>query len=151
MIDCNAPIIPGKSAGGIAVGSRIEDVLRDAGDLFTATPVVNPFFPESEWLTRYRSSAVDLWVKDGRVEQVGVHDHYRGKLADCIAVGSTVGDVEDYIGAWEENFEDVLVVPSLPGLCFEVSGGECPACRREAGQTYRHIPISELFVFAPED
>jgi hypothetical protein len=149
MADLDAPIIPGQSAGGIVVGSRIEAVLRDAGELFTPEPVASPFIPESERCTRYRSPAIDLWVKDGIVTQVGVHDGYRGKLSGAVGIGSTVGDLEDCIGAWDEDREDELVILGVPGLIFDMAS-ECPACLRAAGQPYRHVPITEFYAFAPE-
>jgi hypothetical protein len=92
VIDLDAPIIPGVGAGGIVLGSRIQRVLRETSDYFTSEPVTSNLGdrPAPDWLALYmppslfsiiyRSPTIDLWVKDGSVHQIGVHDDYRGKL-----------------------------------------------------------------------
>ena len=76
---------------------------------------------------------VDLWVKDGIVDQIMVHDSYRGKLMDKIGLGSTIADIERHIGAWEEDEEDNLVNSPKTSIAGGIFGQEklcynMPAC-----------------------
>jgi hypothetical protein len=36
-----------------------------------------------------------------------------------MGIGSTLADVERYIGRWEEEL-DVYILPDYPGICFEL-------------------------------
>jgi hypothetical protein len=160
VIDLDAPIVPGESAGGIAIGSRIEQVLNATGDcLHLDSQVADRGRPVPDWLARYmppslfstvyRSAAIDLWVKDGVVHQVGVHDGYRGKLLSAVGIGSTLLDIKAYIGAWTENDEDALVLVDFPGICFDIDAvlrGTLEASITDL----RHTPISRIFVYAPQ-
>ena len=86
---------------------------------------------------------VDLWVKEGMVHQIMVHDGYRVKLSGIIGLGSTIGDIERYLGVWEEDEEDNLVIRDFPGMCFEIEG-YFPNLK---DPTFRFAPIKEIFVF----
>ena len=120
-MDIQAPIVPGESAAGIRLGSPIEEILQEQKTSFLSEEVVHPLFP-LPITTRYRSEMVDVWVKEGKVEQIMVHDGYRGKLMGTIGLGSTLADIERHIGAWEEDEEDNLVIRNLPGVMFELEG-----------------------------
>jgi len=143
-MNTKAPIIHGESAAGIQLGSPIEEVLKEQRNHFISVEVVNPFFPE-ENITRYRSAMVDVWAKNGIVDQIMVHDGYRGKLKGIIGLGSTIADIERYIGSWEEDDEDNLVIRDLPGVGFEIEG-YFPGLKDPA---FRYAPIKEIFVFIP--
>jgi hypothetical protein len=142
-MDIGAPIIPGHSAAGIQLGSPIEEILKELQTAFISEEVRNPFFPHTPVITRYRSAMVDLWVKEGIIDQIMVHSGYRGKIMNSIGVGSTMMDIEMQIGAWEEDEEDNLVIRNLPGLCFEIEGS-FPGLKDPA---LRYAPIKALFVF----
>lgn len=116
-MNIEAPIVPGESSAGIQLGSPIEEVLNEHKNSFDSVEVVNlsPSFPLN---IRYRSATVDVWAIVGRVEMIMVHDGYRGKLMGKIGLGSTFADIERYIGAWEEDEEDNLVIRDFPGLFF---------------------------------
>ena len=142
-MNIEAPIVPGESAAGIRVGSPIEEILKEQETHFTSEEIVNPFVP-FPIVTRYRSAMVDLWVKDGIVDQIMVHDGYRGKLMDNIGLGSTIADIERHIGAWEEDEEDNLVIRDCPGMCFEIEGYFPDLSKNPA---FRHAPMKEICVF----
>jgi hypothetical protein len=143
-MNSTAPLIPGKSAAGIFIGSPIETVLKDQKVHFLAEEIRNP-------LIRYRSPMVDLWVKAGVITQIMVHDGYSGKLLGVIGLGSTITDIETHVGLWEEDEEDNLVIQNLPGFCFEVEGYfpdlEDPALLPALLQA----PIKEMYVFDPNE
>lgn len=126
MFDLDAPIIPGVSAGGVSIGDAAREIVERAGGTFTASCVKYPF------------GAVTLWVRGGRVTQVGVGDGYRGKIAGTpIGVGSLVSELEEAIGyATQDEFDD-LIVPRMPGFCFETA--------------YRGKTVTEIFVYSITD
>jgi len=141
LMNIDAPIVPGKSAAAIQLGSPIEEILEQHNNSFSPGEVVNlsPSFPLN---IRYRSAMVDVWAVEGKVEQIMVHDGYRGKLMDTIGLGSTIADVERQIGPVEEDEEDNLVIRDCPGLLFEVEG-YFPDVKDPA---IRHAPIKEIYV-----
>ena len=145
IMNIQAPIVPGESAAGIQVGSPIEEILQAQRPSFISEEVMHPLFPVPV-TTRYRSAMVDVWVKEGRVEQIMVHDGYRGKLLGTIGLGSTMADIETHIGAWEEDEEDNLVIRDLPGVIFEVEG-YFPDFHSPA---FRFAPIKAIYVFKAE-
>lgn len=140
-MNIEAPIVPGESAAGIQLGSPIEEILQEQNNSFRSGEVVNisPSFPLN---IRYRSVMVDVWAVEGRVEQIMVHDGYRGKLMETIGLGSTIADIERQIGAVEEDEEDNLVIRDFPGLLFEIEG-YFPDSKNPA---IRHAPIKEIYV-----
>src|SRR6266566_2559700 len=141
-MDIEAPIVPGEGAAGIQVGLPIEEVLKGQETHFTSEEVVNHLVP-FPIITRYRSAMVDLWAREGIVDQIMVHSGYRGKLMDKIGLGSTIADIEAQIGAWEEDEEDNLVIRDLPGMCFEIEG-YFPGLRNPA---FRYAPIKAISIF----
>ncbi len=145
-MNIDAPIVPGESAAGIQLGSPIEELLNAQKNAFDSGEVVNlsPSFPLN---IRYRSAMVDVWAIKGRVEQIMVHDGYRGKLMGKIGLGSTVAGIERHIGAWEEDEEDNLVIRDCPGLFFRVEGyfpDYFPELQKDPA--FRQAPIKEIYV-----
>lgn len=141
-INIDAPIVPGESAAGIQLESLIEEVLNTHKNTFDSGEVVKPSFPTLV-KTRYRSAMVDMWVIEGRVKQIMVHDGYRGKLMEKIGLGSTIADIERDIGVVEEDEEDTLVIRECPGLFFEIEG-YFPDLQKDPA--FRHAPIKEIYV-----
>jgi hypothetical protein len=143
-MNLEAPIVPGESVAGIQLGSPIEEILKEQETHFISEEIVNPLVPSPTALWRYRSATVDLWVREGIVDQIMVCNGYRGKLMGKIGLGSTIADIEMQIGAWEEDEEDNLVIRDLPGLCFEIEG-YFPDLRKNPA--FRYAPIKEIYVF----
>ena len=141
-MNIDAPIVPGESAAGIQLGSPIEEVLNAHKHSFSSGEVVRPSFPTLV-KTRYRSAMVDVWAIEGRVKQIMVHDGYRGKLMGKIGLGSTIADIERYIGAVEEDEDDTLVIRDFPGLFFEIEG-YFPDLQQDP--TFGHAPMKEIYV-----
>src|SRR5579883_3291451 len=142
-MDSTAPIIPGKSAAGILIGSSIETILKEQDVDFLIEEVKNPFMTRTLPLMRYCSVMVDLWVKAGAICQIMVHDGYTGKLLETIGLGSTIADVETQIGPWGEDEEDNLIIQNLPGLCFTVEGYFSDL----KDPAFRQATIKEIYVF----
>ena len=147
-IDPDAPIIPGESAAGIMLGSRIDSILQETAVAFVTEVIENVYVLRSPTLMRYRSDMVDLWVEDGVVNQVMVHDHYRGKALECFGLGSRIAEIEELVGRpVEEDDEDNLVIAGIPGLRFEIKvEGFFHDIQDPA---VRHAPITGICVFSP--
>jgi hypothetical protein len=92
-MNIEAPIVPGRSAAGIQLGSLIEEILNEHKNSFDSGEVVKPTFPVRV-TTRYCSAMVNVGVIKGKVEQIMVHDGYRGKSMGKIGLGSTIADIE---------------------------------------------------------
>jgi hypothetical protein len=105
-IDLAAPIEPGKSAAGIALGKLAEALPR---------PLKKESLPSLE---RFDYSALSVWIREGLVHQVCVREGYSGILPEGIGIGSSIADVERLIGQVEEDMDDNLVVIGYPGWCF---------------------------------
>jgi hypothetical protein len=140
MVDLDAPIVPARSAAGISLGTPIQDVLRESHGMLSANLLLDALGRHTE--TRYHSPSVDLWEAGGRVRQIMVHGEYRGRLLECIKVGSTTADVERLIGPSDEDEEDNLIIIGVPGVCFEIA-------TTYANPAWREAPITEIYVFAP--
>ncbi len=143
MIDITAPIIPGQSAAGIRVGTAIDEVVQRLELDFTVEQIINPYVTLDPPAYRYRSAMVDLWVREGMIDQVMLHDGYRGKLMGKIGLGSTIADIEEMVGLWEEDEEDNLIIRGVPGLCFEVEG-DFPDF---ADPVFRAAQVKAIFVY----
>lgn len=119
MFDLDAAIIPGRSAAGISIGTAADEILS------REQPLRRQPLKTQELLT---FDSVELWVEDGRVRQIALSAGYRGTLAGSVGIGTTLGDVISLLGPVEEDEEDNLIVPGLPGWCFDTThwtgGGE---------------------------
>jgi hypothetical protein len=145
MLDFDAPIVPGESAAGIRVGSRIAELPADVLARFTVERRVNPCLPNAV-LTVYRSDAITLTVENRVIDQVEVRGGYRGRLKGAIGIGSTVAEVEDCVGPVIADDEDNLCIDGLSGLVFELAGAverDIPA----GDPILRPLPIRRIFVY----
>lgn len=57
--------------------------------------------------------------KRDKVRQIGVTKGFQGKFRDVIGIGSTLTDVLQYIGKYEEEYDTYEPVDT-PGVCFEL-------------------------------
>lgn len=135
MIDLDAPIVPGKSAAGVVVGSVVSELLA------------TEHAPSTTKLSsgeKHDFGTVKVWAKDGMIVQVGLCSGYRGVLQASIGVGSTISDVEKAFGrSVQEDEEDNLVVPNSPGWCFETEEWRNP----QTVSNNRDARIISIFVF----
>jgi hypothetical protein len=106
MLNGDKAIVPGIGAAGIRLGASLASVV---GNVATEQPN----------RLKYELGAVTLWARQGRIDQIGVCDGYRGKIEGRIGVGSTLAELHSAFGSITEDDEDNLVVESLPGCCFE--------------------------------
>jgi len=133
--DLGAAIVPGTSAAGIVIGSRIEDLL--------ARSQPSGMERRSDFLV-HNFTSVKVWSLDGLVTQIGVYHGYRGTLDHQIGIGSSIAEVEGWCCCHVvEDDDDNLIAMGRPGWSFETSewsGNHTVAENRNA-------LITEIFVF----
>lgn len=136
MIDLDAPIVPGRSAAGVIVGTAVSELLSTVGAHTIA---------KLSGADRHDLGMVMVWAEDGVITQVGVYSGYRGMLQPGIRVGSTISEVEESFGcSVQEDEEDNLVVRTSPGWCFETEEWKSP----KIVSSNRNARIVSIFVFA---
>jgi len=129
-LDLNAPIYPGKSAAGVAIGQGVDSL---------AEPLKRV---QLSGVVRLDYACVSVWLTDGRVNQVGVHQGYTGTFRHCIGIGFSIGDVDRLIRPVHEDPEDNLVVLGSPGWCFDTS-----RWRGDRLKDNYDTRITDIFVF----
>jgi len=128
------PIIPGASAAGVRIGDAIQQIL--AGHPSSTVDR----FAETE---KYSFDGITLWVRNGRVKQIGVTSPYTGKVLEKVGIGSTIREVETMLGKITQDKHDSLIVSGHTGWCFETE-------RWRSGQNVRqnpHAKLTEILVF----
>jgi len=89
MLDLESVIVPAKAAGRVSIGSAVSDFLS------FNRPQSTTQLADGE---KHDFGAVQIWVKNGIVTQVGVYSGYEGMLQSAIRIGSTIADIEDCFG-----------------------------------------------------
>jgi len=108
-------IIPGKEIAGFQLGcSKKKKKKKINGNSYVIEKRVNTTVINFENFSFFIS---DL---NNKVFQITVGHNFDGKFLDKIGIGSTLQDIEDYIGKWEEEL-DVYILPQFKGICFELS------------------------------
>ena len=110
MFDLNAPIIPNISAAGIKIGQSAAKILA------AATPASINQIENGQQLC---FENVNVWTKNGLVDQIGVYAEYQGTIKGIIGIGSTMSDVQAAFGKIIEDDEDNLIIVGIPGCYFE--------------------------------
>jgi hypothetical protein len=137
MIDIDAPIVPGKSAAGVSVGSLVSELVAAVRPRSTTKRSSGE---------RHDLGAIRVWAKEGVITQIAVYSGYWGIPQPGIRIGSTIADVEDSFGSSvQEDEEDDLVVPDSPGWCFETEEWGTP----QTVSNNRNARIVSIFVFSP--
>ena len=138
----NAPLIPGREAAGLHIGEPIAPILQEMGDVFSAVDNTNPY--AETHMHRFNSVMVDLCEEDGVITQIMVHDGYRGTYAGVIGLGSTLFDVERFIGPWFEDEVDEFEIQGIAGMCFEIENYLQLA---DSDPAFRYAPILHICIF----
>ncbi len=67
----------------------------------------------------YNSFSFFISVDNNRVFQISVGNKFDGKFLGKIGIGSTLADIEKYVGKWEEEL-DMYILPDYKGVSFEL-------------------------------
>lgn len=139
-IDFDALIVPGAMAAGLRLGASLSEALAAQSSAITA-------LLDGARLLEF--GPVQVWEGAGVIQQIGVHDGYRGCIdGSRIQVGSTLRELVERWGPIQVGDSDELTLESLPGLCFEAPWGWAlePHSRPEDNLDAR---ITGIFVHAP--
>jgi hypothetical protein len=137
ILDLDAAVIPGESAAGIALGSDVRSVAAQLQPNATK---------ELRASRLYDFGPVRIWSSGNLIDQIGVHDGYRGTLFQMIRVGSTISEVEQLLSCEVQEDEfDNLIVPGSPGWCFETDQWTGHGTKDNRG-----AHIKAIFVFRTE-
>lgn len=137
--DLSDPIVPGRSAAGILVGSPVDELLARSQPLQTER--------RSEYVL-HEFPSVRVWSLGGVITQIGVFEGYRGTLEQKIGIGSSIAEVEDWCGCKVvEDEEDNLIAEGRPGWCFETTVW----VGNHRVENNRDATITEIFVYHPQE
>jgi len=132
-------IIPGKEIAGFQLGWSFNDLQKEInGNSYATEKRVD------STVINYKTFSFFISDKNGKVFQITVGHDFKGKFLDKIGIGSTLQDIEDNIGKWEEEL-DVYVVPQHKGICFELADN---AITEEWIEN--QMPIEWISVYDPE-
>lgn len=108
----NGPIIPGSSIGNIKLGITKDELLKILGKDYQEQPLEMGEILEVE--------NAKFWIaSDGKVDQIGVGDDFKGKYKGVIGLGSTLKDVKKLVGSYV-NVYDTYEMEVDKGICFEL-------------------------------
>ncbi len=81
-----------------------------------------------------------------KVYQITVGNNFKGKFLGKIGIGSTLKDIEENIGKWNDEL-DVYIIPEHKGICFELKDIE------DLDQEWLEdkMPIEWISVYEPKD
>ena len=115
MFGLSAPTVSGKSVAGLKLDHPIDEIVK-----YQQPVEIHPLGGS----VKYRFNQVTLCVRNGKVIQLGMKLDYQGKLRSLIGIGATIRDVQLVVGKVIEDEENNLVVPGMPGWCFEQNFGK---------------------------
>jgi hypothetical protein len=106
-------IIPGKRIGVYEIGWDFETLKRYLTN--------NHRVEDREGKIVIIEDCIKFWIdkETNTVTQISVYGDFQGKFKNVIGIGSTLADIERYIGRWEEEL-GVYILPDYPGICFEL-------------------------------
>jgi len=125
---CKIEIVPNKSAAGVKLGTTKKTVKKHYGEPIEIDKIS---LKHESW--RYEN--VIFWFESGKIDQIGICNHYVGKTKDGIGLASTRTEVIKIHGslAWDGTWH----VNSPPfGIAFDFESDL-------AGEQY----VTDIFIF----
>ncbi|MEH7484568.1 hypothetical protein V7157_26535 [Neobacillus drentensis] len=109
----NGEIIPGKNIGTFHLGWTFKQLKTALNDKFEIEKRSRCFVVKTD--------CIWFWLDDKQEEvfQIRVQEPFEGKFLGEIGIGSTLLDVENKAGEWQEEL-DVYILPNHIGICFEL-------------------------------
>lgn len=109
----NGEIIEGKRIGIFHLGSKLETLKKGLTNNYKVEERLEKFI--------IIEKNIKFWIdkRNNTITQISVYRNFKGKFKGGIGIGSTLSDVERYIGNWKEQC-GVYILPEYPGICFEL-------------------------------
>jgi hypothetical protein len=120
-IDLNSPIIPGRGAAGLVLGTLLGDI--ESVDLtgLNHHSIKAGLLNQSIFWETYTSCDLYLRFKEGKLDMIGVMGAYRGLTQQGLGIGSRVSDIELVYGSLIEGPDDILTFERVvDSLWFDV-------------------------------
>lgn len=125
-LDIHAPIVPGKSLGGISLGDHIRD-LKPLLDFAVdkEEPTLLPLYWVSYRLLDVVIVQVD--IVSGLVDWIGATGHYPGTLLGRIKPGMPIGDVKkEFTGLYWDDVDEICRIADIPGVGLILRNPDMP-------------------------
>jgi hypothetical protein len=110
VYDLSAPIVPGKSLGGILLGAPADSLIPHLDILDEETI--------GKGHIRYEIDSMDIWVKDSVVVQLSAMDDYTGTIDGKVSIGSTIHKTVNTVGPLTENEDGHIIATKSEGVKF---------------------------------
>lgn len=108
----DGPIIPGIGISSIRLGMSRQELLCLIGDDYQEQCL--------EMGSIIKIENAKFWISsDGKVDQIGVENDFRGKYKKLIGLGSTLVELKKYVGDYIE-VQDTYELKDIKGICFEL-------------------------------
>ncbi len=111
----NNEIIAGKEIAGFKLGIKYQELLEK---LFNQHYEIEK--RQNTTVVNFQDFSFFVSDKTEKIFQITVGTNFKGKFLNKIGIGSTLQDIENFIGSWNEDL-DVYVLPQYKGICFELS------------------------------
>lgn len=134
-------IIPGKSIGIFQLGWKKHELLSHFNNNYEIKDL------NTEQKVFYNGFRFWINKQSETVKQISVLDSFDGKLFGKIGLGSTLKDIENNLGKWQDNYDDVYTLPEHKGVCFELKDVDTP----DEEWNEEQMPINVISVFYPEE
>lgn len=129
----DGPIVPAVGIGNIKLGMTKAELTDKIGESFKEKKLGIG--------CRLDIENAAFWTgEDGRVWQIGVRGDFKGKFRDTIGIGSTLRDVEKYIGNYAPVYY-TYELEGIKGICFELEDIDTKPWDE------RTAPIEWIFVY----
>ncbi|WP_102272009.1 hypothetical protein [Cytobacillus massiliigabonensis] len=111
-------IIPGERIGIFRLGCKVETFKKNLTNQYQIEDREGKYIILEE--------NFKFWVDktSETITQITVFNKFQGRFKERIGIGSTLDELQRYIGNWQEQF-GVYIIPEYPGICFELLDEEC--------------------------
>jgi len=131
-------VVPGQSLAGFELGWSMEQLVARLDGFFEVQE--SPLGK----IVSYRNYRFWISAETLAVEQISAKKGFEGKFMEKVGLGSTLKDLEEHFGGWQED-QDVYLLPDFEGLCFELAEDDELDSEWDAGR----MPIEVISVFVP--
>lgn len=134
----------GKIFAGLSISNIKLDITREE-----LLDIIGEDYEESEINETDTTITIEnasFWIDyNGKVSQIGVWGDFQGRYRDIIGIGSTLEDVKEHIGNYDEEY-DTYGIENEKGICFELGDMDDDCYWDEL-----KAPIESIYVYKQKD